>query len=97
MAEPSAELPFLRIGSETPAIPVVLSVPHAGRAYSTAILKSSRLSRETLATLEDRLMDRLVWRAVATGSATAARAPGWVEVNIAGDCRTSAAKCRVSG
>ena len=68
MAETSAEPPFTRIGPEVPASPVVLSVPHAGRAYSAALLKASRLPGEKLETLEDRLVDRLVWRAVATGA-----------------------------
>ena len=69
MAEPAAEPPFLRIGPENPASPVVLSVPHAGRAYSPALLRASRLPLEKLETLEDRLVDRLVWRAVASGAA----------------------------
>lgn len=68
--------PFYRIGPERPASPVVLSVPHAGRDYSPALLKASRLPRETLETLEDRLVDRLVWRAVESGAAAfVARVP----------------------
>ena len=65
MAESPAEPPFMRVGPGTAASPVVLSVPHAGRAYSRTLLDASRLPRETLETLEDRLVDRLVWRAVA--------------------------------
>jgi len=68
MADSSVEPPFRRIGPETPASPVVLSVPHAGRAYSAALLGAARLSRATLELLEDRLVDRLVWRAVADGA-----------------------------
>lgn len=76
MAEPNADLAFLRIGPETPASPVVLSVPHAGRAYSKALLKASRLPLATLEALEDRLMDRLVWRALTSGAvALIARTP----------------------
>ena len=67
MADPNAEPPFLRIGPEVPASPVVLSVPHAGRAYSKALLKAARLPLRTLETLEDRFVDRLVWRAQAAG------------------------------
>lgn len=75
MADP-ADPPFLRIGPEAPASPVVLSVPHAGRTYSDALLKSARLPLEKLETLEDRLVDRLIWRAQALGSvAIIARAP----------------------
>ena len=76
MSESPADLPFLRIGPEAPASPVVLSVPHAGRAYSAELLKASRLPRRTLETLEDRLVDRLVWRAQASGAvALIAQAP----------------------
>jgi N-formylglutamate amidohydrolase len=46
----------------------VLSVPHAGRAYSESLLAAARLPRRKLETLEDRLVDRLVWRAVADGA-----------------------------
>jgi len=68
--------PFFRIGPERPASPVVLSVPHAGRDYAPHLLKASRLSQQVLETLEDRLVDRLVWRATAAGAtAFIARAP----------------------
>ncbi len=68
MAESLAEPPFIRLGPEAPASPVVLSVPHAGRAYPPALLRSSRLPLKTLETLEDRLVDRLIWRALGTGA-----------------------------
>ncbi len=45
MAESPPEPPFLRLGPETPASPLVLSVPHAGRAYSAALLAAARLPR----------------------------------------------------
>ncbi len=61
--------PFLRLGAEPPASPVLLSVPHAGRDYSDALLGASRLPLHTLEVLEDRLVDRLIWRAVAAGCA----------------------------
>jgi N-formylglutamate amidohydrolase len=64
----SAEAPFRRLGPECPATPVVLSVPHAGRDYSDALLRASRLPRPRLEALEDRLVDRLIWRAVAAGA-----------------------------
>ncbi|HEX6376185.1 MAG TPA: N-formylglutamate amidohydrolase [Allosphingosinicella sp.] len=60
--------PFRRLGQAAAGSPVVLSVPHAGRAYSDGLLAASRLSRARLETLEDRLVDRLVWRAVEAGS-----------------------------
>jgi N-formylglutamate amidohydrolase len=68
MADSDHQPPFRRIGPEVPASPIVLSVPHAGRAYSQALLKAARLPRGKLEVLEDRLVDRLVWRAVADGA-----------------------------
>jgi N-formylglutamate amidohydrolase len=41
MAQPTP--PFMRFGPEAPAIPVVLSVPHAGRAYSDELLGAARV------------------------------------------------------
>jgi N-formylglutamate amidohydrolase len=68
--------PFRRLGPEKPCSPVVLSVPHAGRAYSPGLLAAARLSRARLESLEDRLVDRLVWRAVDSGAvALVAEAP----------------------
>jgi N-formylglutamate amidohydrolase len=67
---------FFRIGPERPASPVVLSVPHAGRDYGRHLLQAARLSQAVLETLEDRLVDRLIWRATAAGmTAFVARAP----------------------
>ncbi|MGQ0660961.1 N-formylglutamate amidohydrolase [Sphingosinicella sp.] len=68
--------PFIRIGPDRPESPIVISVPHAGRAYSHALLAASRLHRSVLESLEDRLVDRLVWRAVEHGAvAFLAQAP----------------------
>ncbi|HWT13272.1 MAG TPA: N-formylglutamate amidohydrolase [Allosphingosinicella sp.] len=76
MSDTSASPPFVRIGPEQPASPVVLSVPHAGRDYGPALLAAARLPRAVLETLEDRLVDRLVWRATEAGAtAFIARAP----------------------
>ncbi len=67
---------FARIGPDTPASPVVLSVPHAGRDYAPELLRASRLSQRQLETLEDRFVDRLIWRALGTGAvAIVARRP----------------------
>ena len=59
--------PFFRIGPERPVSPVILSVPHAGRDYGAHLLNAARLRKELLETLEDRLVDRLIWRATALG------------------------------
>ena len=68
MADSPRQSPFRRLGPLRPDWPVVLSVPHAGRAYSDALLAAARLPRRRLETLEDRLVDRLIWRAVAAGA-----------------------------
>lgn len=68
--------PFFRIGPERPVSPVILSVPHAGRDYGPHLLNAARLRKDVLETLEDRLVDRLIWRATALGmTAFVARAP----------------------
>jgi N-formylglutamate amidohydrolase len=69
MADSPRQPPFRRLGPQQPGSPVVLSVPHAGRAYSEDLLAAARLPRRKLESLEDRLVDRLVWRAVAAGAA----------------------------
>jgi N-formylglutamate amidohydrolase len=76
MTESPAASPFFRIGPARPVSPVVLSVPHAGRDYRPELLRAARLPQAALETLEDRLVDRLVWRATANGAtAFIARAP----------------------
>ena len=75
-ADDAGAAPFFRAGPELPASPVVLSVPHAGRDYSERLLRAARVPKATLETLEDRLVDRLVWRAVENGAtAFVARVP----------------------
>jgi N-formylglutamate amidohydrolase len=72
----SAAAPFFRIGPARPVSPVILSIPHAGRDYRPTLLRAARLPQAALETLEDRLVDRLVWRATANGAtAFVARAP----------------------
>jgi N-formylglutamate amidohydrolase len=57
-------------------LPVLLSVPHAGRDYPDWLVGLSRRGRQPLESLEDPLVDRLVWRALGTGAAAViARAP----------------------
>jgi N-formylglutamate amidohydrolase len=68
MSSPPPDAPFFRVGPAQPGSPVVLSVPHAGRDYSPALLRAARVPRATLETLEDRLVDRLVWRAAQEGA-----------------------------
>ncbi|WP_324807014.1 N-formylglutamate amidohydrolase [Sphingomonas sp. LY29] len=47
--------------------PVLLSVPHAGREYDAKLLANAARGRRSLETLEDPLVDRLAWRAIAAG------------------------------
>lgn len=53
----------------TGRLPLLLSVPHAGRAYPDWLVRLSRRGRDSLRPLEDPLVDRLVWRAQALGVA----------------------------
>ena len=58
------------------ALPVLLSVPHSGRAYPDWLDRLARRGRASLEPLEDPLVDRLAWRAIADGvGAIVARAP----------------------
>jgi N-formylglutamate amidohydrolase len=57
-------------------LPVLISVAHAGRDYPEWLLAQSRRGRTSLEPLEDPLVDRLVWRALALGvPAVVARTP----------------------
>lgn len=57
-------------------IPVLLSVPHSGREYPQWLIANAVGGRAALESMEDPLVDRLAWRAVAAGlGAVIARAP----------------------
>ncbi|GAA4007906.1 N-formylglutamate amidohydrolase [Sphingomonas humi] len=57
-------------------MPLLLSVPHAGRTYPDWLVRLSRRGESSLYPLEDPLVDRLVWRAQALGlSCVIAEAP----------------------
>ena len=57
-------------------LPVLISVPHAGRDYPEWLVSLSARGRTSLETLEDPLVDRLVWRALRRGpAAVIAQAP----------------------
>ena len=49
-------------------LPVLLSVPHSGRDYDPALLANAAQGRRALEVLEDPLVDRLAWRAIAAGT-----------------------------
>jgi N-formylglutamate amidohydrolase len=66
-------------------LPVLLSVPHSGTDYPEWLIRDARRGRESLELLEDPLVDRLVWRAIALGcGAVIAQAP-----RAAVDCNRS--------
>lgn len=57
-------------------LPVLLSVPHSGREYPAWLLAMAASGPASLETLEDPLVDRLVWRAMQHGiGAVIARTP----------------------
>ncbi|HEX8840467.1 MAG TPA: N-formylglutamate amidohydrolase [Sphingomicrobium sp.] len=57
-------------------LPVLLSVPHSGRDYPDWLVGLSASGKASLTTLEDPLVDRLVWRALQRGcGAVIARTP----------------------
>jgi len=49
------------------SLPVLLSVPHSGRDYDPALQANAVHGLQALQTLEDPLVDRLAWRAIAGG------------------------------
>lgn len=58
------------------ALPVLLSIPHSGRTYPDWLVGESAGGLGALESLEDPLVDRLAWRAMAAGvGAVIARAP----------------------
>ena len=49
------------------SLPVLISIPHAGRDYNHAVLANAAQGLKSLEPLEDPLVDRLCWRAIAAG------------------------------
>lgn len=49
------------------SLPIMLSIPHAGREYDRDMLANAAQGRRALETLEDPLVDRLCWRAIGAG------------------------------
>ena len=57
-------------------LPLLLSIPHSGRAYPGWLVRDSASGLGALAALEDPLVDRLAWRAFGLGvGAVIARTP----------------------
>jgi N-formylglutamate amidohydrolase len=63
-----SEPAFSILGPATPRSPVLLAVPHAGRAYPAEVVARARVPMERLRALEDRHAERLVAQAVDAGA-----------------------------
>ena len=73
---PQSPLAAPIVHSSRGALPVLLSVSHAGRDYPDWLLAMASGGRAALSSLEDPLVDRLAWRALRHGiGAVIARAP----------------------
>lgn len=71
-----SKLPSPIIHEPRGELPVLLSVPHSGRDYPDWLIALASGGKPTLTTLEDPLVDRLVWRALQRGcGAVIARTP----------------------
>ncbi|MFN4095336.1 MAG: N-formylglutamate amidohydrolase [Sphingomonas sp.] len=80
----SAPPPFDRHGPETPASPVVLSVPHAGRDYPLALRAALKAPVASLLPLEDRHADTLTLAARGIETLLVATRPrAWIDLNRA--------------
>ena len=77
-----AEESFERLGSEAPASPVVVSVPHAGRDYPPALLAALRVPAVALLALEDRHVDAVARAAAGVCTSFVALRPrAWIDLN----------------
>ena len=78
-----ADQGFALFGADDPNIPVLVSVPHAGREYPDEIFAALRLPRASLVRLEDRYADLLARKVIAGGcpAIVAHRARAWIDLN----------------
>jgi N-formylglutamate amidohydrolase len=74
---------FATFGTDAPSVPVLVSVPHAGRNYPEAVFTALRLPQDSLVRLEDRYTDLLVRQSVARDYPIiiAHRARAWIDLN----------------
>lgn len=73
---------FELLGSEPPASPVVLSVPHAGRDYPAALCAALRVPLAALLPLEDRHVDAVAIAARGVETMLVQRRPrAWIDLN----------------
>ena len=76
---------FTCYNMDMPTIPVLLSVPHAGRDYPPELMANLRVSPAELLRLEDRYADRLIQPAIASRypAIIAHRARAYIDLNRA--------------
>lgn len=74
---------FASWGTDRLSVPVLLSVPHAGRDYPNSIFDALRLPPAALVRLEDRYADLLARQSVQLGHPVimAHRARAWIDLN----------------
>ncbi|MFN0046412.1 MAG: N-formylglutamate amidohydrolase [Sphingorhabdus sp.] len=72
-------------GCPSLSIPLLVSVPHAGRDYPDKVFRSMRLPKESLVRLEDRYADLLLRKVIGFGfpAIVAHRARAWIDLNRA--------------
>ena len=76
------EEPFSRLGGAVPESPVILSVPHAGRAYPLALRAALRVPLAQILSLEDRFVDRVAEAARGSRSMLVQTCPrAWIDLN----------------
>jgi N-formylglutamate amidohydrolase len=86
MEAPNAPPLFDRYGSDEPASPVVVSVPHAGRDYPQAMQALLTIPVARLSTLEDRHIDAVAGLVRGEETIFVARRPrGWIDLNRSPD------------
>jgi len=80
---PMPPSPPFRVYTEVPRTPVIISVPHAGRAYPPECAPLSRVPLDQLLPLEDRYADMLVARCIEAGvTVVVADVPRlWIDLN----------------
>lgn len=74
---------FATFGTDSLSVPVLVSVPHAGRNYPEEVFSALRLPEDSLVRLEDRYTDLLVRQSVARDYPIiiAHRARAWIDLN----------------
>jgi N-formylglutamate amidohydrolase len=74
---------FIMHNGQNPSVPLLVSVPHAGREYPESLFDNLRLPPDALLRLEDRYADLLARAVIAAGVPViiAHRARAWIDLN----------------